>query len=101
MKEIPNKITSLPPEIHPWKNGNPPTFADLLTTACDFTPTTGFDPATLRARARIDRALEGIKPGDIIKLEDADFVTAQQAISAVRWIKRHSEYIAFADAFSV
>lgn len=97
MREIPNKTTSLPLKA----DGKPVLFSDLLRTALDFTPPGGFDPATLRARARVDKALETVGEGDLIKLEDADYATAQVAVGGVRWVGRHPDYLAFADAFGV
>jgi|SRR5580692_4705683 hypothetical protein len=97
MKEIPNKSTSLPIKA----DGSPVTFLDFLKEALDSMPPGGFDPATLRARARVDKAIAGINPGDLIKLEDADYDTAQAAVKALRWTTRNSDCIAFIDAFGV
>ncbi len=62
-------------------------------------PQGGFSPAVLRARARIEKSLDGVGPGDLIKLEDADFNEAISVVSNVRWVNRHADYIALADAF--
>lgn len=95
MKNIPNKTTSLPLKA----DGTPIAFVDLLREALDSMPPGGFDPATLRARARVDKAIADVKVGDEITLEDADFETALAAIKAVRWKTRNADCISFLDAF--
>ena len=47
------------------------------------------------------KALEGVEAGGLIKLEDADYATAQEVVRAVRWANRHPDYIALADAFGI
>ncbi len=98
MKEIFCKITTLPPAK---PDGQPPTYADLLRNALDFPPQGGFTLEEMRKRGRIDKALEGVEPGGIIKLEDADYMAAQEVIRAVRWNGRSPELLAFAEAFGV
>ena len=95
MKNIPNKSVNIE------SNPKAKTFADLLVQALDFMPPGGFDPATLRARSRVEKALEGVGAGHEIKLEDSDYETAQAAVKSVRWVGRHGDYIALADAFGV
>jgi hypothetical protein len=98
MKEITNRTTTLPP----LKAGEPPpTYADLLRTSLDFPPQGGFTLEEMRKRGRIDNALAKVKPGDVIKLEDADYAVAQEIIRAARWNGRSSEVVAFAEAFGL
>jgi hypothetical protein len=97
MKEIPNKTLSIPVAA----DKPPLTFADMLRTALDFPPASGFDFKTMRDRAKVEDALKGVGPGDLIKLEDAVYATAQEALKAVRWSIRHPDHIALADAFGV
>lgn len=72
----------------------------LLRLCLDATPERGFDRATLKARDRVDVALDKLTPEDTtIKLEDSDYATAVQAAAAVRWVKREKYYTAFHDQF--
>lgn len=97
MKTIPNAQTSLP---SPKADGEFQTYADLLAACLDYSAQ-GFSPDLLRKRARVEKAIEGAKAGDEIKLEDADYVTAQDAVRSVVWVKRELAYLAFSEAFGV
>ena len=97
MKNIPNVQTDLPPFA---KAANPPTYADLLKTCLDFSPQ-GFTVDLMRKRLRVSKAIEGVKAGDEITLEDADYVTAQEAVKAVIWVGCHPAYVKFAEDFGV
>lgn len=87
MKEIPNKITPLP------KPNGQICFADLIKSALDVPPQCGFTPSVMRARARVDEALSKSEPGGLIKLEDADFETAKQAVGSCPWQIRSSDLL--------
>jgi hypothetical protein len=94
MKEVPNKLVDIP-------GNTAKDFKGLLIQCLDFVPQGGFDPSTLRARARVEKAIEKAKPGGTLVFEDADFGTAQAAVRSVRWAGRHHFFIELADAFSV
>lgn len=77
MKEVPNKT------IAAVKNdkGLPSTLVDLLALVIDVPPQrTGWTPTVIRARNRVADAIAELKPGDVIKLEDADYATARTAV---------------------
>ncbi len=88
MKEIPNK-----------KFTETDSVSSLLLAALDAPPERGFDFAIMRARGRVEDSLKGVKDGDTIKLEDADYAAAIEAVKSVRWIKRGKHLIEFADMF--
>ncbi len=97
MKTIPNAQTALPP----FKGKtNPPTYADLLKVCLDNSQS-GFTVELMRKRLRVAKAIEEVKAGDEIKLEDADYETAQEAVKSVVWVASHPAYVAFAEAFGV
>lgn len=73
----------------------------LLTVCLNDPGREGFDLTLLRARERVAKAIDGLKQGDVIKLEDADYVTAQNAIKGVRWASRDKHLIAFAEQFGL
>lgn len=61
----------------------------------------GLDLAQLRARNRVADVIEKLKTGDVIKLEDADFATAQNCVREVRWLNYERHLITFAEQFSL
>lgn len=90
MKELPN--LQLNPET---------TTVSLLTVALNTPPQQGFDFTAIRARNRVADAIEGLKAGDVIKLEDADYTVAVDAIKGVRWTARSKEILKFAEQFGL
>ncbi len=90
MKEIPNKQFT-----------ETVTTVSLLTVCLNDPGKDGFDLPLLRSRDRVAKALDGLKAGDVIKLEDADYATAQNAIKAVRWATRDKHLITFAEQFGL
>lgn len=92
MKEIPNATYAV-------ENGEPTTVAKLLASCLESMPPGGLDFATIRARLRVTKAIEGLKDGDMIKLEDADFTAAKLAIEHTRWVRPQAHLIAFAELF--
>lgn len=97
MKTIPNVQTALP-GLH--AGDAPKTYADLLRIALDFSPQ-GFTAEMMRKRLRVEKAIEGVKAGDEIKLEDADYETAKEAVKSIIWAERKPEFLAFSEAFGV
>lgn len=93
MKEIPNKQTpSLAKGLEDY--------AAIIRLALDSPPAKGFDLAVMRARNRVDEALN-VGDDQIIKLEDADFETAKVALSECRWNFRHKDLIALYELFGL
>lgn len=90
MKEIPNRQFT-----------ETVSTASLLTVCLNDPGKEGFDLALLRARERVAKAIEGLKSGDVIKLEDADYLTAQNSIKGVRWATRDKHLLAFAEQFAL
>ena len=97
MKSIPNVQTSLPPIK---QGGKPSTYADLLHT-CLESNQGGFTIELMRKRDRVMKAIEKVKSGDVMKLEDADYETARDAIKSMTWAINHPAIIAFAEAFGL
>jgi len=62
-------------------------------------PQGGFTYAIMRARNKVFDALDKVKDGDKIVLEDADFETAKKAVADRRWMKIHQDLTKFADLF--
>lgn len=93
MKKIPNELVFIHisgPNIY---------YKDLLKTCLDYSPQ-GFTLQLIRERKRVDEAMD--RTGDdYIELEDADYITAQNAIKTVVWQQRNPAYIQFALAFDV
>lgn len=77
------------------------TTASLLRYCLDVPPQGGYTPAILRERARIEAALEKIKPGDTIKLEDADFAVARKCVEESRWGFRHPDVTKFLELWGL
>lgn len=73
----------------------------LLNMCLDNGGKQGLDLSALRARNRVADGIEKLKTGDVIKLEDADFATAQNCVREVRWIKYERHLITFAEQFSL
>ena len=93
MKTIPNKAVTFADK--------PGLFSDMLKAALDLPPDRGFDPSTIRARARLDGVLAGATAGGDLKFEDADYETAQAAIKACRWATRSADHVALFEAFGI
>ena len=93
MKTIPNKAVTFADK--------PGLFSDMLKAALDFPPERGFDPSTIRARARLDVVLKDAKEGGELIFEDADYETAKTAIAACRWATRSTDHVALFDAFGI
>ena len=89
MKETPNRQFS-----------ETDTTVSFLTTSLNFTER-GFDLVTMRSRSRVLDAIEKVETGGIIKLEDADYAVAQDAIRNVKWTKVSKDLIAFAEQFGL
>jgi len=90
MKEVPNK-----------RFNENDTAVSLLTICLNNPGERGLDLVTIRARNRVFDAMEGVKEGDVIKLEDADMTVAQDAVRAARWAKPLKIYIQFAELFGL
>jgi hypothetical protein len=90
MKEIPNKQFT-----------ETDSTASLLRTCLNNPGKTGLDLPAIRARNRVADAIEKVAAGDIIKLEDADHGTAQQAIRDVRWASCDKHLVQFAEQFGL
>lgn len=88
-------------EIPVLKFNEKDTTVVLLQTALDYLPKEGFTLPLIRARNKVADAIEKLKEGDTIKLEDADFATAQNAIREVRWSHRGKYLTQFADQFAI
>lgn len=73
----------------------------LLKVALNNPPAQGFDFAVMRARGRIEDALEGLKSGDVIKLEDSDYATAVEAVKNVKWAARSKHLIQFGEQWGL
>ena len=98
MKNIPNLQFSI--KTDPNAKGLA-TAADLLKITLNHAPQGGFDFATMRKRSRLADALDKVKAGGDIKLEDADFATAKDCVGAYRWAAAHPDLIKFADLFGL
>lgn len=62
----------------------------------------GLDFSLIRARNRVaDAVAKADEPGAVIKLEDADYKVAQDAVASVRWAKPDRHLIAFAEQFGL
>lgn len=90
MKEIPNKIFS--PSTDTVK---------LLRTAIDFVPQAGFTITDIRSRLRVAEAISKVDIGGTIQLEDADHVTAVEAIKLVRWTTINKDIVQFYEQFGL
>jgi len=77
------------------------TTGTLLALCLNYAGEKGLDIPTIRSRVRVLGALEGIKVGGVIKLEDADYATAQTVIKEVRWASVGKHLITFAEQFGV
>jgi hypothetical protein len=98
MKNIPNLQFTIKTDPAAKK---PATAADLLKITLTQTPQGGFDFATMRARNRLADALDKVKAGGDIRLEDADFVTAKQCVGSYRWAACHPDLLKFAALFGL
>lgn len=104
MKEIPNVqftapvvVASIPPKEVPAE-----TTATFLKIALDIPPPgAAFSPALMRARNRVEDAMEGVEVGGVIKLEDADYTTAQEAVKNVQWGRRDRNILKFVELFGL
>lgn len=96
MKELPNKVF-----VKTRADGKHETVARLIGDCLKTMPQTGFDFALMRARQRVDDVISAAEDGGIIKLEDADFAVALEAIKATRWVAREPHLIEFADLLGV
>lgn len=88
-------------EIPVLKFNEKDTTVTLLRTALDYLPKEGFTLPLIRTRNKVADVIEKLKDGDVIKLEDADFATAQNAIREVRWSHREKYLSQFAEQFSI
>lgn len=109
MKEIPNKLTQIP---HPTVPKAFSSWSDLIRQSLDFPPEGGFTPSVMRARSRVELALDNPKPqsrksessaptGFMIVLEDADFTTAREALAAAKWRVRSHDLLEMFTFFSI
>ena len=90
MKEIPNvQLTAAE------------TTVSMLKIALNNTPKDGLDFATMRSRLKVADALDGVESGGVIKLEDADYSAAVEAIKQVRWVVPAKHVIKFAEQFGL
>lgn len=96
MKNIPNIPLTI--ELKP---GEVATAATLLNLCLANPPPAGFDYAMMRARNRVSDAIDGLRVGDEIKLEDADYATAVEAVKTMRWAAKHKDILKFAELFGV
>lgn len=90
MKEIPNLQL----------NENDTTVS-MLKGCLDAPPKEGLDMSMIRARNRVLDVIEKVAAGDIIKFEDADYVTAQSVIRSSRWVNVGKHIIKFAEQFAL
>ena len=90
MREVPNK-----------RFNEERTTVSLLTICLNNPGDRGLDLVTIRTRNRVFDAMEGVKEGDVIKLEDADYAVAQEAVRAARWAKPDKHIIQFAELFGL
>jgi hypothetical protein len=95
MKTLPNQIFSI--EIPGIKS--PVTTASLLKLCLANPPQGGFDYKEMRARNKIEDAVETVEPGGTIELEDADHAVAVQCVTAMRWGIRHKDLAKFGELF--
>lgn len=96
MTKIPNAQTALLNA-----KGKPSTYADLLQQCLDYNGNQGFTVDLMRKRLRVAKAIEKVKAGGTIELEDADYAAAQEAVKGVVWNRSDAAYVAFAEAFGV
>ena len=94
MKEIPNlrfgiKFTDLPVA----------TTATLLKLCLSHPPQGGFTYASMRDHLRVEKALEGVEEGGIIKLEDTDYSIASKCVETATWPVFDKNLVAFAEQF--
>ncbi len=90
MKEIPDK-----------KFDDKDSACSLLKQCLDAPPMPGgFDITIVRARNRVADAIEATKDG-VLKLEDADYVTAQEAMKQTRWGTRSKNLDEFYKLFGL
>jgi len=95
MKSTINTIFSI--EIPGIKS--PVTVATLLKLCLANPPQGGFDYKEMRARNKIEDAIETVEPGGTIELEDADHAVAVQCVTAMRWGIKHRDLAKFAELF--
>lgn len=92
MKSVPNKVFATEPKLV--------TTATLLKDALEAMPPNGFDLNTIRARLRLVEAIEKME-GETLKIEDADFSSAVQAVQQVKWVRLEKYLLQFAEQFGL
>lgn len=77
------------------------TTATTLLTCLNNPGKDGLDFAAMRARNKVADAIEKVEAGGVIKLEDSEYATAQNAIKEVRWVSREDFLLKFAEQFGL
>lgn len=73
----------------------------MLRECLNVAPDGGFTVKDIRARSRVDAALDGYAGDGVLYFEDADFETARACVSAMRWRVRHEVVERFLSLFSL
>lgn len=88
MKTIPNELLLTIPPSPQNVSGSAIYVKDLLLSALDQPPQGGFNRQNIRARGRVEDALNAVGEGKDITLEDQDYQTAKDCIDACGWASR-------------
>ncbi len=75
------------------------TTASLLNLCLAHPPAGGFDFAIMRSRNRVADVCDKVKAGGEIKLDDADHVTAVEAVKNMKWGISNKELLKFGELF--
>lgn len=71
---------------------------DLIKISLNNPPREGFELKEMRARLRIDIAIDKIKENKL-ELEDADFEVLKRCVQNMRWVSRDKKLIEFLEVF--
>ena len=82
-------------------DGKPMTAAKFIALCLANPPPQGFDFATMRGRNRVADAIEKVKAGGEIKLEDADHAVAVEAVRQMKWGTSHKDILKFGELFGL
>lgn len=96
MKSIPNVTFDVKDQ-----DGKNATTASLLRMCLHSQPQGGFDFKTIRARMKIDAALEKVVDGGTIELEDDYHEAAVQAVKETRWLSYGPHLVQFAEQWGL
>lgn len=91
MKKLKNKQTSM--EVIDGGKVVKATYSDFIKSAINQPPQGGFSPEEMRNRFKVLNAIDGVKPGEDIKLEDAQAEKLKEAVNSYRGFAMVTEEI--------